>query len=409
MDFTTSEAESEEDHDSPEISSLRRALRDEAAARLTAEVKMLEMEEDELRRGKNTKEVIPEKYDGTGSIRSYLKHFEACRTVNKWNNETAKQWLAARLMNNVTQLLDEDYKTYDELKERLLNMYGPSEGADNYALELRNRKRKNGESLKSLGQSIRDLVGLAYPEITRQAKDRLERDHFKDAVDDSELRQALFRTKPTSMEEAVQAAVEAEAFQKSEKSRRSKVSSKELQLLELEAQVEKLTSLVLANKTSSAAGPLDPRPGPYERPQQQNTSLPFEHGESWGYPSPIQPQSWPQSFPPREEQRAVAPPFQPWRRFSSPRPQQGWRQSFSPRYEQRPMAPPTGQWPRFPSPSPQQPWQQRSTAPPSGLWSGTGPDPKSCWTCGELGHFQRVCPLNYQRPTQWPGGRPMTQ
>ena len=60
------------------------------------------------------------------------------------------------LMGEATRLLNKDITGYEDLK----------------------RKRKGGESLKELGQSIKGLVELAYPELQSSAKDRLASEHF---------------------------------------------------------------------------------------------------------------------------------------------------------------------------------------------------------------------------------------
>jgi hypothetical protein len=51
------------------------------------------------------------------------------------------------------------------------------------------------------------------------SQEQLAKEQFKDAVDDSELRSAIFRAKPRNLEEAVSAAIETECFLKAEKAR----------------------------------------------------------------------------------------------------------------------------------------------------------------------------------------------
>ena len=57
---------------------------------------------------------IPEKYDGKSSIKTYLKHFEACRRLNSWTNRESEEWLAARLMGEATRILDQDFRNFDK-------------------------------------------------------------------------------------------------------------------------------------------------------------------------------------------------------------------------------------------------------------------------------------------------------
>ena len=48
---------------------------------------------------------------------------------------------------------------------------------------------------------VRRLTKLAYPELSDGARDRLGRMHFADALDNREVRIALFQARPTSLDE----------------------------------------------------------------------------------------------------------------------------------------------------------------------------------------------------------------
>ncbi len=181
-------------------------------------------------------------------MRAFLKHFKVCARVNSWDRRSSCQWLEARLVGLATRILDESYDWYVELKEFLLSNYGPRDGADNYTLELRGQRRKVGESLKDPAKAIKDLVGLAYLELDTMPKDRFAQDASKVTIGDSELGQAIFWAKPETLEESVQAVVEAEAFHHNEKSCK-KSYVRELQVLE--AKVENLMKFAM-DKESAA-------------------------------------------------------------------------------------------------------------------------------------------------------------
>ena len=60
---------------------------------------------------------------------------------------------------------------------------------------------------------------LAYPELPEEAQDRLARTHFMEAIEDQSVREGLFRSKPSTLDEAIQAALATDNFYKLEEQR----------------------------------------------------------------------------------------------------------------------------------------------------------------------------------------------
>jgi hypothetical protein len=56
-------------------------------------------------------------------------------------------------------------RTYKALVQAMEDCFGDSKMADIYKAELRNTKRKEGESLPALGQEVRRVVQYAYPGV----------------------------------------------------------------------------------------------------------------------------------------------------------------------------------------------------------------------------------------------------
>ena len=86
-------------------------------------------------------------------------------------------------------------------------------------LELRSRRQQPRESLQELGQAIRDLVSLAYPELNGTARERLARGHFSDAIDEPEIRDGSFRAHAVTLDDAIQAVLVTESFLHAERAR----------------------------------------------------------------------------------------------------------------------------------------------------------------------------------------------
>ncbi|KAJ8051141.1 hypothetical protein HOLleu_04599 [Holothuria leucospilota] len=79
-------------------------------------------------------------------------------------------------------------------------------------IQLRNRGRKKGETIPELAQDVKRLTRFAYPGASSHLQDQLARDHFVDCLEEPELRLGVHQTRPKILEEAVQAALEIEAF-----------------------------------------------------------------------------------------------------------------------------------------------------------------------------------------------------
>lgn len=169
------------------------------------------------------RDVLPEKFGGKMPWQDYRRHFEVCMDLNGWSDLEAGQYLATRLHGPALKVLgsfaSHERITYSKLASQLGQRFGPGENAENFLIELRMRRRHKDESLQELGQAIRDLTSLAYPELSSDARERLARGHFSDAIEEQEIRAGIFRAHPTTLDGAIRAALATESFMKSERVR----------------------------------------------------------------------------------------------------------------------------------------------------------------------------------------------
>ena len=167
--------------------------------------------------------LIPDRFAGDVPWRDYKSHFESCAVINGWSAEEKAFFLAAGLKGQAQQVLGDraagEVLDYAELTARLERRYGPGEQAETFLAELRGRTRKENESLQELGQGIRRLTELAYPELPRDSRERLARGYLVDAIPDAEIRAGIFRAHPRTLDEAIRAALETESFLKAERQR----------------------------------------------------------------------------------------------------------------------------------------------------------------------------------------------
>ena len=169
------------------------------------------------------KDVLPDKFAGKIPWSDYSRHFDVCLRINQWNDYEAGQFLATRLQGPALKVLNNFPLgrpiTYTELVYQLERRFGTGDQSENFLFELRMRRRQSKETLQELGQAIRDLSSLAYPSMDTATRERLAKGHFSDAIDDAEIRAGIFRSHPSTLDEAIQAGLMTEAFMKSERAR----------------------------------------------------------------------------------------------------------------------------------------------------------------------------------------------
>ena len=109
----------------------------------------------------------PGRFDGTGSLESFLSQFEVCARHNRWTASDKVDFLRCSLEKAATQLLwdfgAQPDATYEQLVERLRQRYGTEGQAETFRTQLYYRRQRAGESLSDLLHEIRRLVVLAYP------------------------------------------------------------------------------------------------------------------------------------------------------------------------------------------------------------------------------------------------------
>ena len=178
-------------------------------------------QKESLERLNRRPNITPDRYSGKVLWKEYFRHFESCREVNQWSEEQAAKWLAASLQGDALRLVGDSGQkhTYGELVKLLQRRFGSARQSENYLVELRHRRQKPKESLLELGQAIHELTVRAYPEIQEEAREKLAKNHFIDAVDSHSVREGINRARPKTLDEAVHAALETENFEKVEQHR----------------------------------------------------------------------------------------------------------------------------------------------------------------------------------------------
>ena len=134
----------------------------------------------------------PVDYDGTQSLRDYLKHFERCSVVNGWNKDEAAVFLAASLRGEAQKVLngmsDSDCRNYAKIVDKLELRFGVEKQRELYQARLHKHHQQENESVQALAADIRSMSTLAYQDLSPDTQERFAVQHFIDAIKDQDDR-----------------------------------------------------------------------------------------------------------------------------------------------------------------------------------------------------------------------------
>jgi len=105
----------------------------------------------------------------------------------------------------------------DSFKELVKTLKGRFDGAnqsDKFRIEIRNRRRKDGESLQSLHSDVRRLAALAFPDLQHSARETIACDYFIDALADADFALKVREREPTNLDSALRTALQLEVWSK---------------------------------------------------------------------------------------------------------------------------------------------------------------------------------------------------
>lgn len=171
-------------------------------------------------------EVRPVAFDGSSEWNDYIVQFELIAEMNRWDPLSKGMHLATSLRGEALSVLgDLDTsmrRNYDSLVAALSKRFGSQNQTELFRAQLKNKQRKKGENLPELAQSVRRLVKLAYPEAKYDLQETLAKDHFIDALADTDMRWGIYQSRPKCLDSAVKTAIEFETFQQAENQRNSR-------------------------------------------------------------------------------------------------------------------------------------------------------------------------------------------
>ena len=159
----------------------------------------------------------PATFDGTSSFQDYLVQFNMVGDLNRWDEETKAMELATSLRGAAQTVLSdlrpEQRRDYQQLVCALTARFEPTNQTELYRAQIKGRLRKRSETVQELATDIKRLVRRAYPQATIDLRDQISRDCFIDSLNEHELEWFVYQGKPKTVDEAMQLALEFEAFQ----------------------------------------------------------------------------------------------------------------------------------------------------------------------------------------------------
>lgn len=157
------------------------------------------------------------KYSGTGSWEDFHCQFGRAAKVNRWPSQDLAEMLCLHLEGMALEFVNGlplgRVQRFDSLVEALFSRFGTERMATVYKCELRQRRRKKGESLLDLGQELRKLMRHAYPHAGQDQQEEQVIDRFIEALGDKHQRTEVRRGRPKTLEEAIHIAMDAEAWE----------------------------------------------------------------------------------------------------------------------------------------------------------------------------------------------------
>ena len=167
--------------------------------------------------------VKPATFDGSTPWQDYIAHFQIVSQLNGWQDTDRAMYLASCLRGPAQAVLsDLDMRSrysFTALTEALNRRFCSEDKAELNRTLLKNRMRKKTETLPELAQNLRRLAKNAYPGAPLDVQDSLAKDQFMDAINDANLRWQIFQARPKTLDEALEIAVENEAFKTAESQR----------------------------------------------------------------------------------------------------------------------------------------------------------------------------------------------
>ena len=152
---------------------------------------------------------------------------------NAWDGDAAKlRWLKVRLTGRARRvfqhLTEESRGSYSRAKKALRERFDPDSRRELYAVELNTRRKRKGEGWADFAEDLQHLVDKAYLDLQQEAREYLALTSYLGQLSDPQVSFGVRQRRPKSVDEAVAATLELEAYAKTVPGRIAHVGCEEL-------------------------------------------------------------------------------------------------------------------------------------------------------------------------------------
>ena len=149
------------------------------------------------------------KFNGEGSIEDFITHFKKTAKFEDWDTDETLHFLSESLVGIAEDAVTEvdNCTTLKQAYQLLKKTFANEAVEERYEAELRNRRRKPGETLTELCHAIKQLMKKAYPaEIGKKRYEKLSRDYFLNSLDDEDICKRVGDQRCETLQEAFMSA-----------------------------------------------------------------------------------------------------------------------------------------------------------------------------------------------------------
>ena len=158
-------------------------------------------------RNRSTRDSIlkpPWYYGKLGSVESHMTQFAIVAQRNHWDDGEKADYLMCSLTGKASNILKDlpENPSYEDVVTCLRPHYGSVDQVEAYRAQLKNRRRRPGESLQDLMNDIRRIFLSAYPGLTNYMSEIALKDAFITALVDRDLMIKTMEREPKTLDEA---------------------------------------------------------------------------------------------------------------------------------------------------------------------------------------------------------------
>ncbi|KAJ8949819.1 hypothetical protein NQ318_000517 [Aromia moschata] len=169
----------------------------------------------------------PPTYNGQSSWSMYRRQFEAAAKANGWTPQEMATSLVISLRGQALEILqsipEEQQNDYDRIVGALEIRYGHKYLRQVYQSQIKSRQQRTNESLQEYEADIERLIHLAYPQAPKEFLEQIGIQTFIDGLLDTEMQQALWLGRHTTISDVLVAALEFKAAKEASRNYKPKV------------------------------------------------------------------------------------------------------------------------------------------------------------------------------------------